>query len=129
MAKSDAFDVNALPIKVGRLRLRFEPRLWAGPGERGWAMALHPANGTVTITTAGGAGYTVTVAVDANSPVLRVVAAYGGGGGDGGGGAAAEAAAGAKVTAALEMYDAAANWARNESRPYTALADSTGGAW
>ena len=73
LAKSDAFDINALPIKVGRLRFSFDPPLWTAATERNasWAQTLTVANATLTVQ--GDTGYSVSVAVDANAPVLRVV--------------------------------------------------------
>ena len=33
MSKSDAFDVNALPIKVARIRLRFDAPVWTNASD------------------------------------------------------------------------------------------------
>lgn len=105
LAKSDAFDINALPIKVGRLRLAFMPPLWRkGTTEPGWSQRLTPSDGSVVISAAG--GYAVRVTVDANAPVLRVVASH---------------PAGFKLEPRLELYHHDSNWQRNVSRPYTAL--------
>ena len=103
LAKSDAFDINALPIKVGRLRLSFSPPLWTpATGRNGsWAQTLTVANGTVSIQ--GDTGYSVHVVVDANAPVLRV---------------SADRPAGLALHAALELVHAPSNWYRNISRPY-----------
>ena len=110
LAKSDAFDINALPIKVGRLRLAFDPPLWAlGSNSSGWNMRLEPATGTITVLSDGAAGHQVSVLVDANAPVLRVAAA---GRGDN---------KPYDVTASLEIYAPAANWRRNETRSYGQL--------
>jgi hypothetical protein len=95
---TQAFDINALPIKVGRLRLTFDPPLWrpgrngssSGGGNRSWSQTLWPANGSITIRTGGGSsgsssavgggggggGYDVTILIDANAPVLRVHARH-----------------------------------------------------
>eukprot|EP01052_Picozoa_sp_SAG31_P045466 SAG31_NODE_8309_length_1477_cov_1.000726_2_plen_317_part_01 len=58
------------------------------------------------------------MAVDANAPVLRVIAAPNFD--------TTDDATAAAVTAELEVYDAAANWVRNVSRPYAHLASSDG---
>ena len=77
IAKSDAFDQNSQPVKVGKVALRFDPPLWT-PGqassEKGsFEQTLDLATGTVTVSTAD--GYTVSVWVDYNDPVVRVTAA------------------------------------------------------
>ena len=76
LAKSDAFDINALPIKVGRLRFTFDPPLWTAATTRNatWSQTLTVANATLTIH--GDTGYAISVAVDANAPVLRVVSSH-----------------------------------------------------
>ena len=99
LTKSDAFDINALPIKVGRLRLSFEPPLWA-PGAKGWSQTLTVANGTVAVQ---GEGYSVALLIDANSPVLRVTSSR---------------AAGFAARAEVELVHAASNWHRNITQPY-----------
>ena len=108
LAKSDAFDISALPIKVGRLRLAFRPALWTPGNSSGWTQRLSPADGSVTIGQAS--GYAVRVLVDANAPALRVAASH--------------SSAGFALTVTLEMYDAVANWRRNETRSYGELSGS-----
>jgi hypothetical protein len=67
---TQAFDINALPIKVGRLRLTFDPPLWR-PGRNGSSSGSSSAVGG-----SGGGGYDVTILIDANAPVLRVHARH-----------------------------------------------------
>ena len=102
LAKSDAYDINALPIKVGRLRLSFSPPLWTPATENGtWTQTLSVTNGTVSIHSDD--GYSVLVVVDANAPVLRVQS---------------ERPAGCTLRAALELVHPPSNWYRNITRPY-----------
>lgn len=103
LAKSDAFDINALPIKVGRLRLSFSPPLWTPETSRNgsWAQTLTVTNGTVAIQAT--AGYRVSVVVDANAPVLRVTGDH---------------VAGFQLRAALELVHPPSNWYRNMTRSY-----------
>lgn len=102
LAKSDAYDINALPIKVGRLRLSFSTPLWTPATENGtWTQTLSVTNGTVSIQT--GDGYNIIVVVDANAPVLRVKA---------------ERPASFTLRAALELVHPPANWYRNITRSY-----------
>ena len=103
LAKSDAFDINALPIKVGRLRLSFSPPLWTPETSRNgsWAQTLTVTNGTVAIQAT--AGYRVSVVVDANAPVLRVTGDH---------------VARFQLRAALELVHPPSNWYRNMTRSY-----------
>ena len=107
VAKSDAFDANALPIKLARLRLRFLPALWtaATPNASGWAMNLSVAEAAVSIRAPG--GYSVRLLIDANSGALRVSASH--------------AAAAFDVSASLELVDEAANWNRATVRDYASM--------
>ena len=122
LAKSDAFDINAMPIKVGRIRISFTPPLWTkGPDTElpdadadadadtadiaasdadGFVQTLDIGGGRVTIVTKG--GYRLRVYVDANAPVLRVAGSH---------------AVGFSATAKLELYNMDANWVRNFTRP------------
>ena len=77
IAKSDAFDQNSQPVKVGKVALRFDPPLWT-PGQASsdkgsFEQTLDLATGTVTVSTAD--GYAISVWVDYNDPVVRVTAA------------------------------------------------------
>ena len=122
LAKSDAFDINAMPIKVGRIRISFTPPLWTkGPDTElpdadadadadtadtaasdadGFVQTLDIGGGRVTIVTKG--GYRLRVYVDANAPVLRVAGSH---------------VEGFRATAKLELYNMDANWVRNFTRP------------
>ena len=88
IAKSDAFDQNSQPVKVGKVALRFDPPLWTlgqqpqpqqpqqppqASDKGSFEQTLDLATGTVTVSTA--AGYAVSVWVDYNNPVVRVTAA------------------------------------------------------
>ena len=108
LAKSDAFDINALPIKVGRVRVAFDPPLWVlGHNASGWSQTLTPATGTFSISTSGETGYKLTVVVDANAPVLRITSTHG--------------SSAFTATATLEMYHPESNWRRNETRSFGQL--------
>lgn len=75
MGKSDAFDENSQPVKVGVMRVAFDPPLCSSPSAAGVAASfeqeLDLSTATITIKTADIA---VLVYVDANSPVVRVEA-------------------------------------------------------
>ena len=107
LAKSDAFDINALPIKVGRLRFSFSPPLWTPRMKRNgsWVQRLSVTNGTVTVRDAS-RGYKVSVMIDANAPVLRMTA---------------ECLRPFQLRAALELVHPPSNWYRNITRSYSDL--------
>ena len=46
IAKSDAFEINAMPVKVARVRLQFDPPLWSH-NQSGWNQTLSLADGSV----------------------------------------------------------------------------------
>ena len=82
VSKPDAWDENARLLKIGRVRIHFEPSLWA-PGQP-FRQELKLGEGSVEITS-GGAGSadaaagtkpraTVRLWVDANHPVVHVTA-------------------------------------------------------
>ena len=70
LAKSDAFDANANPIKVMRLELAFDPPLWT-PAVSTFNQTLDVAGASVSITSSQ---YSVLIFVDANSDTAYVTA-------------------------------------------------------
>ena len=70
LAKSDAFDQNTQPIKVGRVRLSFTPALWSnGSTKSSFSQQLDLATGSVLLRAGS---FSCRVWVDALSPALRV---------------------------------------------------------
>jgi hypothetical protein len=72
LGKTDAWDDNARLLKVGKVRLHFEPN----PFEAGRAFRqeLRLRDGRIEITTGGPAAATILLWVDAHHPVIHVTA-------------------------------------------------------
>jgi alpha-L-fucosidase 2 len=72
LGKTDAWDDNAQLLKVGRIRVHFEPALFA-PGQP-FRQVLNTQEGSLEVEFGGEAAATVKVWVDANHPVIQVEA-------------------------------------------------------
>jgi hypothetical protein len=110
--KSDAFDSNAMPIKVARLRFAFDPPLWsyrrdfAAPALAKWAQTLDVATASLRVV---GGGYALRMYVDKLAPVLRLEVSRPDG-------------AAFTINASLVLRDVeGANWIRDVDRKYDDL--------
>jgi hypothetical protein len=70
ISKTDAWDDNARLVKVGKVRVHFEPN----PIASAFRQELKLREGSIEITTGGDAPTTLRLWVDANNPVIHVTA-------------------------------------------------------